>query len=113
MSEAFIFATSASIRFKVGKVSRAAPHQHDPLDDVVFIVLPGNPEARHMPDADRGDIADQHGNIVVLRDNGVGDVVHRVNQPDAAHDRRLRTDSKYWPPTLMLPLFSACRTWDQ
>ena len=67
----------------------AAPHQHDALDDVVVVVLPGDAQPRQVAHCHRRDVAHQHRRAAVLRHHRVGDVVHRVDQADAAHDRRL------------------------
>jgi len=48
-----------------------------------------------MPDADRGDIADQHGNIVVLRDNVLAMSLIERTSPTPRTTARLRTDSEY------------------
>ena len=69
----------------------AAAHQHDALYDVVVIVLPGDAEARQVSDRHGRDVADPYRHAVRGRDHGVADLVHRMDQRDAAHDRRL------WP----------------
>ena len=45
MLEVLILAISASTRLMVGRLFGAAPHQHDALDDVVVVVLPGDTQA--------------------------------------------------------------------
>ncbi|MGY4471243.1 hypothetical protein ACVWWK_006952 [Bradyrhizobium sp. LB9.1b] len=70
----------------------AAAHQDDALHDVVGIVEAGNAETRLLADGDGGDVLDQHRVAVGLRHHGVGEVVDRANQADAAHHGRLLTD---------------------
>src|SRR4029077_19567287 len=70
----------------------AAPHQHDALDNIVIVVFAGDAKSRLLADGDGGDVLDQHRGAVVRGDHGVGQVVDRTDQTDAAHDRRLRAD---------------------
>ncbi len=67
----------------------AAPHQDDALHDVVGLVEPGNAEARLLADGDGRDVLDQHRIAARLRHHGVGEIVDRPDQADAAHDGRL------------------------
>src|SRR6516162_4307335 len=67
----------------------AAAHQHDPLNDVVVIVLAGDAETRMVTDADGRDVTDFHRNAIERGDHRVTDLPHRVDQSDAADDRRL------------------------
>ena len=69
-----------------------AAHQDDALHDVVGLVEAGNAETRLLADSDGGDVLDQHRIAVGLRDHGVGEVVDRADQADAAHHGRLRAD---------------------
>src|SRR5581483_8149779 len=47
-----------------------APHQHDPLDDVVVRILAGDAQARLVPDADVGDVGEQHRGAVRRAERG-------------------------------------------
>ena len=70
----------------------AAAHQHDALDDVVILVEPGDTEPRFGADIDGGDILDQHRIAAALRDHGVGEILDRMNEADAAHHGGLAAD---------------------
>src|SRR5262249_33729653 len=65
----------------------AAAHEHDPLDHIVIRVMPGDPEARRMLDANIRNVSDDDRNAAVGADHGLAYVFHRVDQPDAAHNR--------------------------
>ncbi|MGY4297252.1 hypothetical protein ACVWXN_005347 [Bradyrhizobium sp. i1.4.4] len=69
-----------------------AAHQDDALHDVVGIVDAGNAETGFLADSDGGDVLDQHRIAVGLRDHGVGEVVDRTDQADAAYHGRLLAD---------------------
>ncbi len=75
-----------------GRALLAAPHQHDPLHDVVVAVLARDAEPRLFADGDGGDVLDQHRRSVGRRDHGVGERVDGADQADAAHHRRLLSD---------------------
>ncbi len=70
----------------------ATAHQHDALDDVVVAVLAGDTKPRLFPDRHRRDVLDQHRIAAALGDHGVGEIVDRADQPDAAHHGRLAAD---------------------
>ncbi len=76
----------------VGTLLRAAAHEHDALNDVVDVVEAGDAEARQIADGHRGHIADDHRRALVVGDQGVADLIGRMNQPDAAHHRGLRAE---------------------
>ena len=71
---------------------RAAPHQHDALDDVVVVVVAGDAEPGLVAHRHFRHVGDQHRRAVMHRQHGVADVVHRADLADRAHDRRLRAD---------------------
>ena len=75
-----------------GHALRAAPHQHDALDDVVDVVEARNAEARQIADAHRGHVADHHRRALIAGDHGVADFVRRMDQADAAHHGGLRAE---------------------
>ena len=68
---------------------RAAAHQDDALHDVVFIVLTGDAQTRQMIDADLRDIAHINRGAVVGGQQGITDLIHRMDQPQPSHHRRL------------------------
>ena len=70
----------------------AAAHQHDALHDVVVLIEAGDAEPGFLADRDGGDILDQHRIAAALRHHGVGEIVDRADQADAAHHRGLRAD---------------------
>src|SRR5215471_7016403 len=75
-----------------GQALLAAPHQDDPLNDVVLLVPAGDSEPRLVSDDDLGDVAEKHGVAACCREHRVADVAHRANEPDPAHDCRLLAD---------------------
>ena len=70
----------------------AAPHQHDALHDVVVVILPRDAEPRLVAHGDCRHVAHQHRRAVIGGQHGVGDVIGRVDQPDAAHHCCLWTE---------------------
>ena len=70
----------------------AAAHQHDALHDVVVLVEAGDAEPRLLADGHGGDVLDQHRVAAALRHHGVGEIVDRADQADAAHHGGLRAD---------------------
>ena len=92
MLELLIEATSCSTRSDGRRALLAAAHQHDALHDVVVLVEAGDAEPRLLADGDGGDVLDQHRIAAALRDHGVGEVVDRADQADAAHHGGLRAD---------------------
>ncbi len=70
----------------------AAAHQHDALHDIVVLIEAGDAEPRFLADRDGRDVLDQNRIAAALRHHGVGEVVDRPDQPDAADHRRLRAD---------------------
>ena len=70
----------------------AAAHQHDALHDVVVLIEAGDAEPRFLADGDGGDVLDQHRIAAALRHHGIGEIVDRADQADAAHHRGLRAD---------------------
>ena len=71
---------------------RAAPHQHDALDDVVVVVVAGDAQPRLVADRDGRHVGDQHRRAVAHRQHGVADVGHGADLADAADHRRLRAE---------------------
>ena len=69
-----------------------AAHQHDALHDVVVLVDAGDAEPRLFADRHGRDVLDQHRIAAGLRHHGVGEVLDRADQADAAHHGRLRAD---------------------
>ena len=70
----------------------AAAHQHDALHDVVVLIEAGDAEPRFLADGHGGDVLDQHRVAAALRHHGVGEIVDRADQADAAHHGGLRAD---------------------
>ena len=70
----------------------AAAHQHDALHDVVVLIETGNAEPRLLADRHGGDVLDQNGVAAALRHHGVGEIVDRTDQADAAHHGGLAAD---------------------
>ena len=71
---------------------RAAPHQHDALDDVVVVVVAGHAQPRLVADRDGRHVGDQHRRAVAHRQHGVADIGHGADLADAADHRRLRAE---------------------
>src|SRR5258705_7396202 len=69
-----------------------ALHQNDALHDVVVLVDAGDAEPRFFADGHGRDVLDQHRIAARLRHHGVGEVVDRADQADAAHHGGLRAD---------------------
>ena len=70
----------------------AAPHQDDALHDVIDAVIAGYSEPRQIADGHLRHIADEYRRAGVGRDHGMADVLGGVDQPNAAHHGRLRTE---------------------
>ena len=70
----------------------AAAHEDDPLHDIVIVVVAGDAQPRLIPDADGRNIAQQDWRAVARSEHRVSHVVHRVDDADTAHHRRLRAD---------------------
>ena len=75
-----------------GKALLPAAHQHDALDDVLVVVLPDDAETWLIADGHGGDVFDIDRGAVVRRQHRIAQIVHRVDQPDTAHDRGLGTE---------------------
>ena len=69
-----------------------AVHQHDALNDIVVIVLTGDALARQVRHLDLGDIRDLDWDAFGRGDDDVSYIVRRLDQTDAADDRRLGSE---------------------
>ena len=94
MPLALILSTSASTRLMVGMLSRAAPHQHDALDDVVDARRsPAMPSRGRLPTLTVGHVADHRpARPGCCAHQGAADLVGRMDQADAAHHGGLRAE---------------------
>src|ERR1700681_3928799 len=70
----------------------AAAHQHDALHDVVVLIEAGDAEPRLLANGHGRNVLDKNRIAAALRHHGVGEVVDRADQADAAHHGGLRSD---------------------
>ena len=68
---------------------RAAPHQHDALDDIIDLVVSRDTEARQVTDADVGDVADDDRSSLIVRYERAADLMCRMDQPHSTNHGRL------------------------